>query len=883
MTGQLMIGKTLSRYKIVAKLGEGGMGEVYLAEDTELGREVALKILPAMAEENPERLERFRREARAVASLNHPNIVTLFNVEEAEGRRLLVMERVEGKSLDRALPPSGMPLAEVFAYAIPIADALAAAHEKGITHRDLKPANVMITHDGNVKVLDFGLAKLATEVGSTPLLEMATEAPTESAALTGEGTVMGTAPYMSPEQLKGVEVDSRADIFSFGILLYEMVTGKRPFQGDSGIELASSILKDTPPPVVEARADLPRHLARIIQHCLEKDPERRYQSAKDVRNELQGLRSEVDSGQLSTTGMTAQFPSAGVSQPVTAPGTAASASAASGSVAQEAIAGARQSSVSGPASAVSSPALIGSGPVSEVTGPQSVANRSWGLIAAIVMALLAGVLGVLWWQGRQSPAPAASTAAAPEVVAPTPAASGGLRSVAVLPFANLGGDAELDYLRLAVPDEIVTALSRGSGLAIRPFSTTSRLDVVTTDPLTLGQDLGVANVVAGQYLREGNQLRLTLEAIDVEGQSVVWRDSVLAGVEDLLTLRQAVSDTVLSGLMPTLDPGATAASAGTLPTSEEAYDHYLRSLAMSSDPAPNSEALALIQRSVELDPNFAPAWGELARRLHFLAMYGGGTSADVDRGIEAAQRALELDPELVEPQVRIIMTAIERGDLARAYQAANRLIEQFPRSGRVFFLRAYVLRYAGAIEQSVRDCDTALGLDPSNPSIRSCGITNYLAGRYDRAEQFLNLSPDNDFYYGNLAVVRMRQGQPEEALELGRQTSYTILAAALEPFLAGTTMEPEVLQREIGFTDALNDVEQVHWNAGIFAYVGEHEVALDVLRRAIDGGYCSYPHMDTDPLFASLRGDSESAQGWTEARAAGKACHERFLRETGSG
>ncbi len=212
-----MIGKTLSRYKILSKLGEGGMGEVYLAEDTELGREVALKVMPAVMEENPERLERFRREARAVASLNHPNIVTLFNVEEAEGRRLIVMERVEGKSLDRLIPPGGLPLAEVFAYAIPMADALAAAHEKGITHRDLKPANVMVTEDGQIKVLDFGLAKLATETGPIALQDAATEAPTQSAALTGEGTVMGTAPYMSPEQLKGVEVDSRTDIFSFGI------------------------------------------------------------------------------------------------------------------------------------------------------------------------------------------------------------------------------------------------------------------------------------------------------------------------------------------------------------------------------------------------------------------------------------------------------------------------------------------------------------------------------------------------------------------------------------------------------------------------------------------------------------------------------------------
>ena len=874
------------------------MGEVYLAEDTELGREVALKVLPAMAEENPERLERFRREARAVASLNHPNIVTLFNVEEAEGRRLLVMERVEGKSLDRVLPPGGMPLAEVFAYAIPTADALAAAHEKGITHRDLKPANVMITSDGSVKVLDFGLAKLATEVASTPLLDMATEAPTESAALTGEGTVMGTAPYMSPEQLKGIEVDSRTDIFSFGILLYEMVTGQRPFQGDSGIELASSILKDTPRPVVETRADLPRHLARIIQHCLEKDPERRYQSAKDVRNELDGLRSEIDSGQLSTTtggapltqasgpGATAPAVSGTVPPGSTDPGSVppgsiVPAAPGPGSVAPESVAGAPATQVSDQVSAVSAPASSISGSVSGVSGSQPAANRPWGLIAAIVMALLAGVLGVLWWQGRQPSAPETTAESAPVEVAPTPEPSDGLRSVAVLPFANLGGDEELDYLRLAVPDEIVTALSRGPGLAIRPFSTTSRLDVVSNDPLTLGKDLGVANVVTGQYLQEGDQLRLTLEAIDVEGQSVVWRDSVLAGVEDLLSLRQSVSDTVLSGLMPTLDPEVADVSAGTLPSNEEAYDLYLRSLAMSSDPAPNSEALALVERAVELDPEYAPTWGELANRLHFVTLYGPGGQNENDRAIEAAQRALELDPELIEPQVRIIMISIERGELAEAYQAANRLLAMRPRVGRVHFLRAYLLRYAGVIEQSVKDCDTALGLDPGNPGFRSCGITNFLAGRYERAEQFLDLSPDNDFYYGNLAVVRMRQGQPEEALELSRQTSYTILASALEPVVAGTAMEPDVLQREIGFTDNLNDVEQVHWNAAIFAYAGEHEVGLNVLRRAIDGGYCSYPHMDTDPLFASLRADPEFAEGWAEARAAGKACHERFLRETG--
>jgi TolB-like protein len=488
------------------------------------------------------------------------------------------------------------------------------------------------------------------------------------------------------------------------------------------------------------------------------------------------------------------------------------------------------------------------------------------------------VLGFLWWQSREAATPSEISEESPAAVA---AQAEGPRSVAVLPFANLAANAELEYLRLAVADEITTALSRGAGLSIRPFSTTSRLDTSQTDPLTLGKDLGVANVVTGQYFKEGDRLSLTLEAIDVVGNSVVWRDSIVVDSQELVSLRQAVAEKVEQGLMPILSPEATLTSTGTLPSNEEAYDLYLRSLSLSSDPAPNSEALSLVEQAVELDPNYAPAWVELANRRHMFAMYGGGTSVDVDLSIEAAERALELDPDLIEAQVRIIMTSVERGELAKAYGAANRLIEQRPRLGRVRFVRAYVLRYPGAIERSVQDCDTALGLDPSNPTFRSCSITNYLAGRYDRAEQFLNLSPDNDFYYGNLAMVRIRQGRLEEALELSRNTTYSILAAVLESVLEGRAMDPEVLQQELTFSDLLNDVEQVHWNASLFAFGGEYEAALSLLRRAIDGGYCSYPHIDTDPLFAGLRADPEFADEWAEARAAGKECHESFLAETG--
>ena len=295
-----MIGTTLSHYRITATLGIGGMGEVYHAEDTKLGRRVALKILPADMAAKPERLERFQREAKVVASLNHPNIVTIYSVEEAEGLQFLTMELVEGDDLERLLPDDGFPLPKIFDIAVPLADALATAHERGIVHRDLKPANIMLTRDGRVKILDFGLAKLGLDSELQLGDQDETALAPSSSVLTGDGTILGTAPYMPPEQLEGLPVDHRADIFSVGVVLYELATGRRPFEGSSSIALASSILRDTPPPVSEIKKDLPRHFGRILETCLEKDPERRYQSAKELRNALQSLRRETESGYSSS-------------------------------------------------------------------------------------------------------------------------------------------------------------------------------------------------------------------------------------------------------------------------------------------------------------------------------------------------------------------------------------------------------------------------------------------------------------------------------------------------------------------------------------------------------------------------------------------------------
>jgi serine/threonine protein kinase/tetratricopeptide (TPR) repeat protein len=288
----LETGTRLGPYEVVALLGAGGMGEVYRARDTRLGREVAVKILPPEVARDTLRLERLEREARTVAALNHPNIVTLYSIEDANGMHFLTMELVEGRNLEALLMPGGLPAAQALDIALPLVDALVEAHEKGIVHRDLKPANVMVTKDGRLKVLDFGLAKPGP--ASSAAAPESTPAKTMTSPLTGAGVILGTVPYMAPEQLRGQAVDARTDLFAFGILLYELLTGRRPFTGSSAAEVSSAILRDLPPRVDSVRRDLPPAFAGLLTRCLEKEPANRFQSARDLLAELRSLRRTLE-------------------------------------------------------------------------------------------------------------------------------------------------------------------------------------------------------------------------------------------------------------------------------------------------------------------------------------------------------------------------------------------------------------------------------------------------------------------------------------------------------------------------------------------------------------------------------------------------------------
>ena len=283
-------GTRLGPYEILSLLGAGGMGEVYRARDPRLKRDVAIKVLPDDVASSPDRLARFEREATTVAALNHPNIVTLYSIEESGGARFITMELVVGRSLTALVKPGGLPLAKVFDLAIPVADALVAAHESGVVHRDVKPANVMVTHEGRIKVLDFGLAKLA------PACPADSDARTLTSSLTMAGEVMGTAGYMAPEQIRGDPVDARADLFSFGVLMYELAAGKRPFEGETIADVTSSILRDRPTSLTSLRADLPSDLDCIVCRCLEKMPRQRFQTAVDVTSELRMLKRAFEHG-----------------------------------------------------------------------------------------------------------------------------------------------------------------------------------------------------------------------------------------------------------------------------------------------------------------------------------------------------------------------------------------------------------------------------------------------------------------------------------------------------------------------------------------------------------------------------------------------------------
>jgi TolB-like protein len=794
-----MIGQTVSHYRILGKLGGGGMGVVYEAEDLKLGRHVALKFIPENLAGDPKSLERFTREARAASLLNHPNICTIHAIEDNDGHPFIVMEKLEGESLKQCI--SGQPVGteKVLDISIQVADALAASHAKGIVHRDIKPANIFLTPSGQVKVLDFGLAKLMHNVGTDSDGMAALDQ-----SLTAVGVIPGTAIYMSPEQARSEEIDFRSDLFSFGIVMYEMSTGKKPFAGKNSLMTLDAVLHDTPVSPGELNPKVPVELEGIIGKAMEKERKQRYQSATQMKADLQQLKRENESGQVKSGLHSARLRVA-----------------------------------------------------SKTFGRTGSRWQFWLLLGtAALLVTVVSAVGAYWLKHR-------SVANMEQQ-----------NAIAVLPLQNMNGDFAVDYLRFALADELTSVLTYSRSLEVRPSSVTRKFVELDLDPRKVGLQLHVGRLLTGHFLRQGDQLTVTLEAIDVPTDRLLWQGTVTASVNDLISLQNLLSTQVQHGLLPVLGVAGGALSTASRPKSQEAYDLYLHALALPHDPGPNKDAIAVLEHVVGEDAGYAPAWEALGLRYYYDSMYGGGGEQMFQRSNSAYERALALDPNRELAAGELITNRVSRGELGRAYDAATDLVRRRPQSADAHFALSYVLRYAGMQEKATQECNAARSLDPGNFNFRSCALAFLELGKTDQAMDFVHLDAGTEWAAWLTPYVYLAAGNLTQARE-------SVKYVAKGPFyhrdlLVACTQaqRPPDLDRIVREAEASTlaepDPEQWYLTGAVMAYCGQKDAALRLLKAAVQQNYCAYSALLEDPLLKDLRKDT----AFNEVLTAGSTCQQ---------